>query len=117
MRHHRFVFVCIALAGAAAAQSELAMQQVATQQMSAAELRIAQMEPAPGVVRQRAPGVPMAPNPQVVAPQDVERPDMQRPRDGKDRLYRTPRDEQAREQRGADRDLPMPRPVPSIITP
>lgn len=52
--------------------------------------------------RQRAPGVPMAPQTGIGERQGGER---------------MSREEPARQVQKADRDIPMPRPVPSIIAP
>jgi hypothetical protein len=98
MRSNRWFFVVAIGAGIVAAESAAASQMV----------QLAQTQPAPILQRQRAPGVPMAPK-----------------ADAFDRTtgehsatpYRTPRDERASNGRDPDRDLPMPRGVPSIIAP
>uniref|UniRef100_A0A9E7ZUY5 Uncharacterized protein n=1 Tax=Bosea sp. NBC_00436 TaxID=2969620 RepID=A0A9E7ZUY5_9HYPH len=71
-----------------------------------------QAQPAPPpapAVRERAPGVPIAPQPGAVSRLRTEEKGLFR-REG-----RMARDAQAAQ--GADRELPMPRGVPSIIAP
>ncbi len=72
--------------------------------------KLAQADPAPAQQRQRAPGVPLAPN-----PAEANRGQNFRPQG--DASPRTDPAEQARHNASPepDRDPPMPRPVPSII--
>lgn len=66
---------------------------------------------APAAVKQRAPGVPLAPRAgEAVRPPAGERPV---PRTE----LRAPRDDRAQAAPQPNRDPPMPRPVPSIIAP
>jgi hypothetical protein len=93
MRGSRWVFLGLLFVGLVAAEAAAAQQG--------------------GVERQRAPGVPLAPKP-AEAYDDIARKD-QRP--GVDRAAPQLDARQERKaERGADRDLPMPKPVPSIIT-
>jgi hypothetical protein len=71
-----------------------------------------QADPQAGFVRQRAPGVPMAPRPGELAPDIVAR-----ERAADPNLYLTPQQQHARNAPRPNRDPPMPRPVPSIIAP
>lgn len=100
MRLHRSFAIAGILAGLMAAPAVLAMPSA----------RLAQTESLPGQPRQRAPGVPMAPN-----PAEADRAERAMPR--ADGSLRGGRSEQA--QRSAtpepSRDPPMPRGVPSII--
>jgi hypothetical protein len=100
MRLTSWFLVPVALAGIGAAGAASASQQ----------MLIAQT-PAPGLERERAPGVPIAPQGGVLDRRLDER-------DHAGSAYRTPRDQRARAQpRDPDRNLPMPRGVPSIIAP
>lgn len=103
MRRHHMCCVVIVLFGVAIAEGASASQIVASQ-----EVQLAQTEPAPVMQRQRAPGVPMAPRTDGIEPNL---------REHATAPYRTPRDERSQTVRDPDRDLPMPRGVPSIIAP
>jgi hypothetical protein len=72
--------------------------------------RLAQAAPDPGIERERAPGVPLAPNPGAVGQREraIGEPSTVAPR----RAGQRPG-----VQSEADRTLPMPRGVPSIIAP
>jgi hypothetical protein len=100
MRPNLSVRAGVALVGLMAASAALALPAA----------RLVQTEPVPGQPRQRAPGVPLAPN-----PTEAGRADSEIPR--ADGSLRGGRAEQA--QRNATpepgRDPPMPRGVPSII--
>lgn len=61
--------------------------------------------------QQRAPGVPLAPNPSTIYREEQGKPGVDKP----PRKLDAPQ-ERAAEQ-GAQRPLPMPKPVPSIIAP
>lgn len=61
--------------------------------------------------RQRAPGVPLAPRPASVDPGIAAR------ERAADPAARSDGRREVQRKSGADRDLPMPRPVPSIIAP
>lgn len=71
---------------------------------------LAQSQPEPGVARQRAPGVPLAPRPGTVGQREqaIGEPSTVAPR-------RTP--QKAGTPSQIDRPLPMPRGVPSIMAP
>lgn len=73
-------------------------------------VHVAQTDPVPGQAHQRAPGVPLAPDPAETGRSGSEA------RRGDDVLYRD-RAEQGRRAAtpGPSRDPPMPKPVPSII--
>lgn len=71
-----------------------------------------QVDPQAGFVRERAPGVPMAPRPGELDPEIVAR-----ERAADPNLYLTPQQQHAGTVPMPNRDLPMPRPVPSIIAP
>jgi hypothetical protein len=100
MRLHRSLGTAMMIAGLLAAPAAIAMPSA----------RLAQTEPVPGQPRQRAPGVPLAPNPAEAGRAGGETPRA-------DGSLRGGRAEQA--QRNATpepgRDPPMPRGVPSII--
>jgi hypothetical protein len=100
MRQHRWFLVFLILAGLVVAEAVAASQPT----------RLAQNDQTPGAGRQRAPGVPMAPKPGAVEK-------LERERDGTAVRVPSQRQEQARNTRGANRDLPMLKPVPSIIAP
>lgn len=93
MRASRWVFLALVLAG-----------------LVAAEAAAAQQGPPGG--RQRAPGVPLAPKPAEIY-EDLSR---EGQGTGVDRAPQQLSPSQERKaERGAERDLPMPKPVPSII--
>jgi hypothetical protein len=100
MRPRRSIGFSLVLAGLLAAPAAMALPAA----------RLAQTEPVPGQPRQRAPGVPLAPNPAEAGRAGAETPRA-------DGSLRGGRAEQA--QRNATpepgRDPPMPRGVPSII--
>jgi hypothetical protein len=95
MRANRWVFLGLVLAG-----------------LVTAETAVAQQGPPVGLQKQRAPGVPLAPKPAEIYN------DAARERQGSD-VDHAPRQIDARQERaaerGAERDLPMPKPVPPII--
>lgn len=91
MRANRWVFLGLVLAGLVAAEAAAAQQ---------------------GSVRQRAPGVPLAPKPSAVY-EDIAREDLPPGIDRPAPMRGEIRERRA--ERGAERDLPMPKPVPSII--
>ncbi len=62
--------------------------------------------------RQRAPGVPLAPKPAEVY-EDLAKEDRPAGADRPARPLDAPQERRA--ERGAERDIPMPKPVPSII--
>lgn len=92
MRGSRWIFLGLVLIGLVMAEAAAAQQG--------------------GVERQRAPGVPLAPKPADVY-EDIARDGM---RPGPDRAGpRLDAQQERKAERGADRELPMPKPVPSII--
>jgi hypothetical protein len=75
-------------------------------------VRIAQSEPPASSLRERAPGVPLAPDPGL-----VERRESVGTGNGGNAASKPRSTRQANDQAEANGDLPMPRGVPSIIAP
>lgn len=75
-------------------------------------MRIAQSEPGTSLQRQRAPGVPLAPSPGIVEQRESADVGARNTAASKPRNMR-----QADNGSQAERNLPMPRGVPSIIAP
>ena len=101
MRYDKWLFVSAVVAGLGAAVASSAVERQ----------HVAQAAPDRSVMRQRAPGVPMAPQ-----AGDFDRMPSENGR--ANALPDRPQGEQhARNAPQPDRDPPMPRPVPSIIAP